>query len=152
MHLEFPRGRRDGLALRELSPVFDKMYSKRGRHSIPPERLLKATLLMALHSVRSEQLAMRGCILGWGRNPGDGWPAPRPMASFLPFCATSGYRRLRRSAASDGRNQPAPDRRGQGIVRAPMRGELRLSWREQVSTASMPRRHPSCAVPGWEAP
>lgn len=43
-------------ALRELSPVFDDMYSKRGRHSIPPERLLKATLLMALHSVRSERL------------------------------------------------------------------------------------------------
>lgn len=43
-------------ALRELSPVFDGMYSKRGRHSIPPERLLKATLLMALHSVRSERL------------------------------------------------------------------------------------------------
>lgn len=43
-------------ALRELSPVFDGMYSARGRHSIPPERLLKATLLMALHSVRSERL------------------------------------------------------------------------------------------------
>lgn len=43
-------------ALRKLSPVFDGMYSKRGRHSIPPERLLKATLLMALHSVRSERL------------------------------------------------------------------------------------------------
>lgn len=43
-------------ALRELSPVFDGMYSPRGRHSIPPERLLKATLLMALHSVRSERL------------------------------------------------------------------------------------------------
>ena len=43
-------------ALQELSPVFDGMYSKRGRHSIPPERLLKATLLMALHSVRSERL------------------------------------------------------------------------------------------------
>jgi transposase len=43
-------------ALAELGPVFDAMYSKRGRHSIPPERLLKATLLMALHSVRSERL------------------------------------------------------------------------------------------------
>lgn len=43
-------------ALVELSPVFDAMYSQRGRHSIPPERLLKATLLMALHSVRSERL------------------------------------------------------------------------------------------------
>jgi len=31
------------------------MYSKEGRPSIPPERLLKAALLMALFSVRSER-------------------------------------------------------------------------------------------------
>jgi transposase len=43
-------------ALRALSPVFDQMYSKVGRGSIPPERLLKASLLMALYSVRSERL------------------------------------------------------------------------------------------------
>jgi transposase len=43
-------------ALRELSPVFDKMYSSVGRPSIPPERLLKSMLLMALYTVRSERL------------------------------------------------------------------------------------------------
>ena len=43
-------------ALKELSPVFDAMYSAVGRPSIPPERLLKASLLMALHTVRSERL------------------------------------------------------------------------------------------------
>jgi transposase len=43
-------------ALKKMSPVFDAMYSSRGRQSIPPERLLKATLLMAFHSVRSERL------------------------------------------------------------------------------------------------
>jgi transposase len=42
-------------ALARLSPVFDAMYSSTGRPSIPPERLLKATLLMALYSVRSER-------------------------------------------------------------------------------------------------
>lgn len=41
--------------LAKLSPVFDGMYSRVGRPSIPPERLLKATLLMALYSVRSER-------------------------------------------------------------------------------------------------
>ena len=41
-------------ALRELSPIFDSMYSKMGRPSIPPERLLKSQLLIALYSVRSE--------------------------------------------------------------------------------------------------
>ncbi len=43
-------------ALAALSPTFDEMYSQIGRPSIPPERLLKATLLMAFYSVRSERL------------------------------------------------------------------------------------------------
>jgi transposase len=43
-------------ALAALSPTFDEMYSKVGRPSVPPERLLKATLLMAFYSVRSERL------------------------------------------------------------------------------------------------
>src|ERR1700675_4251979 len=43
-------------ALTELSPLFDEMYSALGRPSIPPERLLKASLLMALYTVRSERL------------------------------------------------------------------------------------------------
>ena len=34
-------------ALAALSPTFDAMYSKVGRPSIPPERLLKATVLIA---------------------------------------------------------------------------------------------------------
>jgi len=42
-------------ALAELSPVFDQMYAVNGRASIPPERLLKASLLIALYSVRSER-------------------------------------------------------------------------------------------------
>lgn len=43
-------------ALATLSPAFDEMYSANGRPSIPPERLLKASLLIALFSVRSERL------------------------------------------------------------------------------------------------
>ena len=42
--------------LQGLSPSFDVMYSATGRPSIPPERLLKASLLMALYTVRSERL------------------------------------------------------------------------------------------------
>src|SRR5437762_14152609 len=42
-------------ALAELSPVFDAMYAEIGRSSIPPERLLKASLLISLYSVRSER-------------------------------------------------------------------------------------------------
>src|SRR5712692_9435556 len=44
------------VALAQLSPLFDEMYSTVGRPSIPPERLLKASLLMALYTVRSERL------------------------------------------------------------------------------------------------
>ena len=42
-------------ALADLSPLFDRMYAEVGRPSIPPEHLLKASLLMALYSVRSER-------------------------------------------------------------------------------------------------
>jgi len=42
-------------ALVELSPAFDRMYADVGRPSIPPERLLKSSLLIALYSVRSER-------------------------------------------------------------------------------------------------
>lgn len=41
--------------LKGLSPVFAEMYAAIGRPSIPPEHLLKATLLMTLYSVRSER-------------------------------------------------------------------------------------------------
>lgn len=42
--------------LKELSGLFDELYAREGRHSIPPEQLLKARVLMALYSVRSERL------------------------------------------------------------------------------------------------
>ena len=42
-------------ALKALSSDFDTMYSRLGRASIPPERLLKAQVLIALFSVRSER-------------------------------------------------------------------------------------------------
>ena len=41
--------------LTRLSPTFDAIYAEGGRPSIPPERLLKALLLIALYSVRSER-------------------------------------------------------------------------------------------------
>jgi transposase len=43
-------------ALAALSRTFEKMYSGIGRPSIPPEQLLKASLLMAFYTVRSERL------------------------------------------------------------------------------------------------
>lgn len=43
-------------ALTELSPQFEAMYSHTGRPSIPPEQLLKALLLQALYTIRSNRL------------------------------------------------------------------------------------------------
>lgn len=39
----------------ELDGEFDAMYAAKGRPSVPPETLLKATVLMALYSIRSER-------------------------------------------------------------------------------------------------
>lgn len=39
----------------ELDDTFDAMYASSGRRSIPPETLLKATVLMAMYSIRSER-------------------------------------------------------------------------------------------------
>jgi transposase len=45
-------------ALSALSGEFEALYSHLGRPSIPPERLLRALLLQAFYSVRSERLLM----------------------------------------------------------------------------------------------
>jgi transposase len=46
------------LALRELSPKFALLYSRMGRRSIAPEKLLRALLLQVFYSVRSERMLM----------------------------------------------------------------------------------------------
>src|SRR5713226_4272737 len=45
-------------ALRDLQPRFNRLYAKTGRPSIAPEKLLRALLLQALYSVRSERMLM----------------------------------------------------------------------------------------------
>ena len=39
-----------------MSPMFDQLYASGGRPSIPPEHLLKSSLLMACYTVRLERL------------------------------------------------------------------------------------------------
>lgn len=43
-------------ALRQLSPQFEAIYATSGRPSVPPEQLLRALLLQALYTVRSERM------------------------------------------------------------------------------------------------
>src|ERR1700681_105187 len=45
-------------ALGALTGEFEKLYAKLGRPSIPPEKLLRALLLQAFYSVRSERQLM----------------------------------------------------------------------------------------------
>lgn len=45
-------------ALDKLSDLFDGMYAREGRPSIPPEKLLRALILQLLYSVRSERQLM----------------------------------------------------------------------------------------------
>jgi len=45
-------------ALRRMDGELDKLYASKGRPSIAPERLLRAQLLMALYSIRSERQLM----------------------------------------------------------------------------------------------
>ncbi len=42
-------------ALGRMSPLFDEIYADNGRPSIPPEHLLKSSLLMAFFTIRSER-------------------------------------------------------------------------------------------------
>jgi transposase len=45
-------------ALQELSGWFDSLYAQTGRPSIPPEQLLRAQILQALYTIRSERQLM----------------------------------------------------------------------------------------------
>lgn len=45
-------------ALRQMSVEFSGMYSSMGRPSIPPERLLRASILQILYGIRSERMLM----------------------------------------------------------------------------------------------
>jgi transposase len=63
--------------LAELSPRFQALYSRVGRPSIPPERLLRALLLQVLYTIRSERQLMEqldyNLLFRWfvGLNPDD---------------------------------------------------------------------------------
>jgi transposase len=64
-------------ALKELSVHFEALYARRGRPSIPPEKLLRALLLQVLYSLRSERQLMEqldyNLLYRWfvGLNPDD---------------------------------------------------------------------------------
>ena len=60
-----PIRRMTDAALERLSPRFERLYSTRGRPSIPPEQLLRALLLQMLYSIRSERLLVEEFQQSW---------------------------------------------------------------------------------------
>jgi transposase len=64
-------------ALKELWAHFEALYGRRGRPSIPPEKLLRALLLQILYAIRSERQLMEqldyNLLYRWfvGLNPDD---------------------------------------------------------------------------------
>jgi len=75
-------------ALAQLSPLFDEMYSALGRPSIPPERLLKASLLMALHTVRSDGCSASSSIITCCSAGSSIWMWPSRASTTRPSRAT----------------------------------------------------------------
>ena len=60
-------------ALKDLDDEFAALYSAYGRESIPPEKLLRAQLLMAFYTIRSErqlmeQINLVRVLTNWSRN------------------------------------------------------------------------------------
>lgn len=70
-------------ALDALSSKFDEMYSPVGRSSIPPEQLLKGSLLQALYSIRSERGPATPCPAQPDRRLSNA--SPGSGGSFVPF-------------------------------------------------------------------
>jgi transposase len=77
-------------ALEALSARFEALYSRTGRPSIPPEKLLRALLLQAFCSVRSERQLMEQLeynllfrwFVGWTRRCGTRRRSRRTETGF----------------------------------------------------------------------
>ena len=69
-------------ALSTISAELDSLYAKTGRPSIPPERLLKAQLLIALYSVRSDRQ------FSWPGSATVAMPSWRTAAACVSICSS----------------------------------------------------------------
>ncbi len=85
--------------LGDLDAEFEAMYSRIGRPSVPPEQLLKATVLMALYSVRSERAFCErlnyDLLFKWFLD------LPIDAAAFDPTTFTKNRQRLLRQEIAD---------------------------------------------------
>jgi hypothetical protein len=99
----------------------DGMYVAGGRDSVPPERLLKASLLMAFYTVRSERL----------------FPSSVPQPAF-PFRPQHVFQK---SGAVDTRVTPPGKSGEQAALHSP---QLNGEAKGQAEPIWRPRRCPRC--------
>ena len=83
-------------ALDVLSPDFDGIYAQAGRPSIAPEKLLRALLLQAFYSVRSERQLMEQ--LDYNLGAGRSAATRRMRVSPTPMPGSRGRRTGRRAS------------------------------------------------------
>jgi transposase len=80
-------------ALSTLSGEFSALYSRSGRPSIPPEKLLRAMLLQAFYSIRSERQLMErlefDLLFRWFVGIGVGITRHSPRTASVCWRATS---------------------------------------------------------------
>ena len=137
-------------ALERLSPQFGRLYIHFGRPSVPPEKLLRALLLQALYTIRSERQLMEqldyNLLFRWfvGLGIDDAVWSPTTFRRIAIGCsrATSPRPSLRRSCCT---------RRRSGCCRTiTSRSMARCSRRGRVTRVFSPairiRRRPGAAI------
>jgi len=125
--------------LSELSPQFSKLYARRGRPSVAPEKLLRALLLQMFYSVRSESMLLEqlryNLLFRWfvGLSPDDPvWDATtftknRDRLLEGDIAAQFLAAVLAQVDPLGGDGGARGDRRGAGAVGGPLRRRLRNS-------------------------
>jgi len=78
-------------ALKELDADFNALYPDPGRDSNPPEKLLRAQLLMAFYMIRSEpqlveQIDYKCCFAGWWASQ---WMTRSGITRYFPGTGTA---------------------------------------------------------------
>jgi hypothetical protein len=67
--------------LAKLSPIFEETYAVRGRPSVGPKRLLKASLLLAFSTVRSSAGLMSDDHFTVDGTPIDAWASMKRLSA-----------------------------------------------------------------------
>jgi Transposase domain (DUF772) len=120
------------------------MYSAIGRPSIPPERLLKSMVLMALYSVRSERLLCEqlgyNLLFRWFLDMDMVEPAPDQRGTPATSSASASVNASRRSSAGP---RPSPTSVARASEALRVRSSPPSSWAPLTTCFEWPSSYPS---------